>query len=509
MITLTVIKGDDEGKVFSLAEGETKIIGRGSASGVLLTEAGVSRNHSKVRVANGVCLIQDAGSRNGTTVNGRKITGEVRLADDDVIDLGNTRIGVKIQAIPPPKPPPKPAPARVPPASPPPAARAEVVQAPPSRPPQAKLSPVRPMPSPGTRLKVEETEDSVKTVDSPPRASAPPVAPSAPGAVSSAPGPARPVAAAGAPRVAAKAPPAAKVPGPASPPHQGAPGQPLDLLGEVVGGCRVDDLLGGDEISHLYVATQVSMERQVSLKVLNPSMTKDSQAVERFLMGARAGGRLSHPNIVQVYDAGTDHGVYFIALEYTGGKSVREMMDELAPGQAMRLRTAVEIVEQIAGALDYIHSQSVLHRHVSPANIVVTEHGIAKLANLGFARGLAESGLSAALSPAERIAEVQFVAPELLADPRAASPASDIYSLGAVLYLTTSGQKPFRGTGESDLVEKVRAGIRLPVTDVRNDLPEDLPGIIESAMAVKPADRIARAAEMQSALLKVRERLRR
>ena len=153
---------------------------------------------------------------------------------------------------------------------------------------------------------------------------------------------------------------------------------------------------------------------------------------------------MSHPNIVQVYDAGTDHGVYFIALEYTGGKSVREMMDELAPGQAMRVRSAVEIVEQIAGALDYLHSQSVLHRHVSPANIVVTEHGISKLANLGFARGLAESGLSAALSPAERIAEIQFVAPELLADPRAASPASDIYSLGAVLYLTTSGQKPFQ-----------------------------------------------------------------
>jgi hypothetical protein len=470
VISLTVIKGDDEGKVFKLAEGETKIIGRGSASGIVLTEAGVSRSHSQVRVAEGVCLVKDAGSRNGTSVNGRKITEEVRLADDDVIDLGNTRISVKVQATPP-RPVPKAAAAVVPPVRPMPSAAAN--------------SPAKPAPKPapkaapasGLRLKGEETEDSVQTVDNLPRP----------------PSGARPV-----------APPAPPPPAP-----RGAPRQPLDLLGEVVGGCRVDDLLGGDEISHLYIATQVSMERQVCLKVLNPGMTKDGQAVDRFIQGARAGGRLSHPNIVQVYDAGTDHGVYFIALEYTGGKSVREMMEALAPGQPMRLRTAVEIVEQIAGALDYIHSQSVLHRHVSPSNIVVTEHGIAKLANLGFARGLAESGLSAALTPAERLAELQFVAPELLADPRAASAASDLYSLGAVLYLAASGQKPFRGAGESDLVEKVRAGIRLPVGDVRNDLPEGLPGIIEQAMAVKPADRIGRAAEMQAALLKVRERLRR
>lgn len=505
VVTFTIIKGDDEGKVFTLAEGETKIIGRGSASRILLTEAGVSRSHSQVRMANGVCLVKDAGSRNGTTVNGRKITEEVRLADDDVIDLGNTRISVRVQAVPPP--PPKPAavkPAAVRPNQAPARPAAQPAK-PPSAPAQAKPA--------GLRLKVDETEDSVKTIDSPPR---PPAAPATsrpaaqpPQARPAAPAAPRPGAAPAAPPPPVAPMPAAKPAAPPPPSGQGAPRQPLDLIGEVVGGCRVDDLLGGDEISHLYVATQVSMERQVSLKVLNPAMTKDAQAVDRFIQGARAGGRLSHPNIVQVYDAGTDHGVYFIALEYTGGKSVREMMEEQAPGQPLRVRTAVEIVEQIAGALDYIHTQSVLHRHVSPSNLVVTEHGIAKLANLGFARGLAESGLSAALTPAERLAELQFVAPELLADPRAASPASDIYSLGAVLYLIASGQKPFRGAHESDLVEKVRAGIRLPVADVRSDLPDGLPGIIEQAMAVKPADRIARAADMQGALLKIRERLRR
>ncbi len=461
VVTLTIIKGDDEGKVFTLAEGDAKTIGRGSASGILLTEAGVSRSHCRVRVTGGECWVKDAGSRNGTTVNGRKITEEVRLADDDVIDLGNTRISVRVQATPPPRPPPKAAPVAPP--------RPVVVKPPP---PAPAARPGAAVPSPAARkalrLKAEETEDSVQTVDHPP-----------------------PPASSG--RLA------------------GAPRQPLDLLGETIGGCRVDDLLGGDEISHLYLAMQVSMERQVTLKVLNPAMTQDAQAVERFLQGARAGGRMSHPNIVQVYDAGKDGGVYFIALEYTGGRSVREMMEELAPGQPMRLRTALEIVEQIAGALDYLHSQPtpVLHRHVSPANVVVTEHGIAKLANLGFARGLAEPGLSGALTPAERLAELQFVAPEMLDDPRAASPASDLYSLGAVLYLTTTGQKPFRGANEADLAEKVRAGMRLPAADVRNDLPDGLPELIEQAMAVKPPDRIARAALLQGALAKIRERLRR
>lgn len=451
IVTLTITSGEDQGKTFRLTDGETKVVGRGSKSDIILRDACISRQHSRFRLENGGCYVMDMGSRNGTAVNGRKISEEVRLADDDLVEFGTTKAEVRIRTGPE-------------------LARPAAKPAPTAPTPQMEAPTIRANfePQPPRKSVAEDTEESVRAVLERRKESAP-----AP-----------------------------------SPQLYALQGEPGDLVGRVIGGCRAEEMLTRDEISHVYRATQISMDRPVALKVLAPGMTKDNAAVERFIAAARAGGKLSHPNIVQVYDAGEENGIYFIALEFIGGSSVRRLLVERGRNRPLPLRQAVEIAEQIAGALAYAHAQTVIHRSVSPDTVLVTSHGIAKLANLGFLQNLEDSGLLHTPSPPRRPGDLPFIAPEQLADERSATAQSDLYSLGAVLFMMVTGQPPFRGTTEKEIVERVIKGERETVRRLQRDVPEDLAQIIERALAKSEADRFLNASELRAALQQAHDRLR-
>ena len=438
----TVIQGNDNGATFRLADGETNVIGRGSQSGIILTDAGVSRRHCRVRFAGDALLVEDLGSRNGTLVNGRKIDQEVRLADGDLLALGEACLRVQVRM-------------RIETAAPirdkkpAPVGGMEVI------PPRGNLEPM-PLAQPTATV-----EDRVDTVQAPPAAA--------------------------------------------------RNGKALilqdeleKLTGTALGGCRIGQPAGEDEFTLQYRAVQLSMEREVLLKVLRPQLAADRARVERFLTAARASGKLSHPNVVQVYDAGQERGLYFIALEFAGEDTVQRRLEK-SNGRPFALRHAVEIAEQIAGALDYAHSHNVLHRAVTPDNIVLLEHGIAKLANLGFAKGLAESPAAAGASG--RAALPPYAAPELLADPLSESPRSDLYSLGGVLYLMVTGRPPAPGASRT-AANGVRAGQQTPARQLRKGISDGLAEILDRAMAASPSGRYGRASELQSALQHERERLR-
>ena len=281
-----------------------------------------------------------------------------------------------------------------------------------------------------------------------------------------------------------------------------------NLIGTVVGGCRIEELLGEDDISRAYRATQLSMERAVLLKILLEDMTRDRRAIDRFIQAARAGGKLSHPNIVQVYDAGEERGVHFVALELVKGKSIRQLLQERGRNRPLTLRHAVDIAEQVAGALDYAHAQSVIHRNVTPDNILVGADGMAKLVNLGFAENLAESAIQRPASPDERMDALCYAAPEQFADPPADTAQSDVYSLGAVLFHMLAGRPPFSGASEQEIIEHIRKGDRQAIRRIQRDVPEELARVVERAMATEPAGRFQRALELQAEIRQARDRLR-
>jgi serine/threonine-protein kinase len=268
-----------------------------------------------------------------------------------------------------------------------------------------------------------------------------------------------------------------------------------------IGGCRIEQLLGRNDISYNCLATQISMERPVVLKILSPAATSDRRCVERFNSAARAGGKLSHPNIVRIYDAGEEKGWHFIAMEYVGGKSVRQLLADQGRNRPLKVPQALEIAEQAAGALEYAHSVSVIHGHISHDTVLVTPHGIAKLAEVGFAPSAA-SFADPRPSPPEHPDEVQFTPPELFAGARALTPQCDIYSLGVVLFLMVTGRLPFHGAAGKELLERIRNGEHEPARRLRRDTPESVEQLLEHALAAAPAGRFRDAAELHAALLK-------
>jgi pSer/pThr/pTyr-binding forkhead associated (FHA) protein len=392
MVTITVTKGRDAGRVIRLGKGESRTLGRGPEADITLSDMAVSRLQCRIRVEGGACYVRDMGSSNGTSINGRRITGEVRLADDDALGLGWDVAKVRIT---------------------------------PDRRPD------------------EDQELELQ-------------------------------------------------------------GEERRLLGTVVGGCRIEALLGRDDVSSIYRATQISMERPAALKILSPAMNSDRLSRERFIGAARSGGKLNHPNIVRVYDAGEEKGVTFVAMELVAGKSVRQILGERT--QPLPMAQAAEIGEQIAGALDYAHSVAVVHGHVTADTILVTPFDVAKLSEPGFVRAADESGPLPS-NPARRADELQFTPPEQLAAPHSPTPQGDIYSLCVVLFLMIAGQMPFWAADEKELLEKICRGAHEPVWRLRRDAPDRLARAIEGGMTVQVAQRFSRAADLLAALQQSRKEL--
>ena len=418
IVTLTITKGQDAGRVIRLEEGEAKTLGRGSEADITLSDGVVSRVHCRIRIQGGACYVRDMGSRNGTSVNGRPVTEEVRLADDDALGFGTEL--------------------------------AEVHITPDTSPAEEEAESADP-------IEVEETSSALAEVE---------------------------------------------VAGPGY--ELELQGDDQRLLGMVVGGCRIEGLIGRDDISSVYRATQISMERPVALKILSPAMTGDPRSKDRFISAARAGGRLNHPNIVRVYDAGEEKGRSFVAMEFVAGKSVRRLLDERERNRPLPMAQAVEIGEQIAGALDYAHSVAVVHGHVTADTILVTPHGVAKLAELGFVRTAAGSAALPS-NPERRADEMQFTPPEYLGGPRSPAPQCDIYSLSVVLFLMVTGQMPFRAASEKELLEKIRKGAHEPVQRLQREAPNVLARAIEAGMAALPAQRYSHAADLVAALQRSRK----
>ena len=406
-----------------LEEGETKTFGRGSQADITLSDVVVSRLHCRVRLEGGACYVRDMGSRNGTSVNGRVITDEARLADDDALGLGTELAEVRIS----------------------PGARPGEDTAEPN-PSSAPSVPVAGEEKPPARSEAEITHDG---------------------------------------------------------PELELQGEDDRLIGTIIGGCRIEGLLGRDDISSMYRAMQISMERPVTLKILSPAMNGDRRSKERFIGAARAGGKLNHPNIMRVYDAGEEKGLTFVAMEFVAGRSVRQIVAERS--EPLPMAQAVEIGEQIAGALDYAHSVSVVHGRVTADTILVTPQNTAKLGELGFGRTVESGPLPS--SPARRADGLQFTAPEHLSGSRLLTPQSDIYSLSVALFLMVTGQMPFKAANEKELLEKIRKGAHEPVRRLRRDAPDRLARAIETGMAAPVAQRFARAADLLSALQQARKGL--
>lgn len=256
-----------------------------------------------------------------------------------------------------------------------------------------------------------------------------------------------------------------------------------------IDGFRVLEELGRGATGIIYRATQLSLDREVALKVLSKQYARNEKLRERFLREARTVGRLRHPNIVQGIDVGSDEDTYYMAMEYIDGPTIGELVRR---GGAMDERRALRILVQVAEALEYAHRNKIMHRDIKPDNIMLTTDGVAKLCDLGLARvdGDREDE-KAATRRGTAIGTPHYIAPEQIRGDLEVDVRGDIYSLGATFYHMITGTPPYPG---NSAVRVIARHLSEPLEPPRRRNPlvsEDVSRIIIKMMQKDPADRYA------------------
>jgi len=265
------------------------------------------------------------------------------------------------------------------------------------------------------------------------------------------------------------------------------------MSGRTLGNYRIVQLVGSGGMATVYKAYETRLRRYVALKVLAPGLAADATFVQRFLREARAAAVLAHPNIVAIYDVGETGGVYYIAMQYVQGGTLRELMTERSRLPPVRI---VGIVEQVASGLDYAHRNGIIHRDVKPSNILLEEGDHVLLSDFGINRAVegarrTEMGMV--------VGTPSYMSPEQ-AGGRATDHRHDIYGLGLVAYEMVSGRLPFEGTGGLALLYSIVHEAPAPLRGFAPDIPAAVENVIDRALAKEPAERFHSAGEMACAL---------
>ncbi|MCC7372549.1 MAG: protein kinase [Chloroflexi bacterium] len=262
----------------------------------------------------------------------------------------------------------------------------------------------------------------------------------------------------------------------------------------VLGGrYRLGGVLGQGGMAVVYRAEDTMLGRTVAVKVLREQLGAEHEFLERFNREARAAARLNHPNIILVYDVGQDGPSNYIVMEYVEGHDLREQVRQHG---ALPTEQVVDLGCQIAAALEYAHRKGLIHRDIKTQNVLLTADGKVKVADFGIAVALGESSITA---DGMVVGSVHYMSPEQ-AEGRQTTPASDVYSLGVVLYELATGQLPFTAESPLAVARLQLQATPTPPQQVNPAVPQQLAEVILACLAKEPEPRPASAALVAAAL---------
>lgn len=254
------------------------------------------------------------------------------------------------------------------------------------------------------------------------------------------------------------------------------------------------EVIGSGGMATVWRAVDRQLDRDVAIKVMDARRATDDAWTRRFAREARHVASLSHPGIVTLFDYGWDGGWAYMVMERVTGRSLRQLLD--ATG-TLPLRATVTLAVDVLGALQHAHSHGIVHRDIKPGNVLITVGGKAKLADFGVARaapGTMEASLGGVF-----VGTPSYAAPEQSAG-REVSPASDLYSLGCVLYECLTGKPPFSDHDVARLLLQQRFADPTPIDDVCPGLPPGVSAAVMRSLSKEPADRFGSAHEMADVL---------
>jgi tRNA A-37 threonylcarbamoyl transferase component Bud32 len=274
----------------------------------------------------------------------------------------------------------------------------------------------------------------------------------------------------------------------------------MDLEGRILDDrYRLGSLLGVGGMAKVYLADDRVLERQVAVKVLSPPYAQDPMFVERFRREARAAARLSHPNIVAVFDSGSDAGEHYLVMEYVAGQSLAELLHRQG---RLTPRRAAELAVEVCAALAAAHAQGLVHRDVKPANVLVDADGRVKVADFGIVKAAATATLT---GTGTVLGTAAYLSPEQ-AQGGPVDARSDLYSLGCLLYELLCGTPPFGSGADSPPVAVATRHLHQPPEPPSAHNPQvdaGLDAVVLTALAKEPAQRYQSAVELQDALERV------
>lgn len=255
--------------------------------------------------------------------------------------------------------------------------------------------------------------------------------------------------------------------------------------GFVVGGFLIKHKIGQGGMGEVYLARQLSLERDVALKILPSQFTRENSFIVRFLKEVHYQAKMDHPNIVTAFDAGEDNGVYFMAMAYVSGETLEEWLDREG---TMDEKEALQVVRQVSMALEYASVQKgILHRDIKPANVMVTNTLHAKVLDMGLSKNTLEKQSTTLADTL--LGTPNYMSPEQIDHPQEIDNRADLFSLGMTLYHMLTGQVPYEDTS---YLKTLKRHAREKLEDPRSLMPGISPGasrLLARMLAREPDDR--------------------
>jgi len=278
--------------------------------------------------------------------------------------------------------------------------------------------------------------------------------------------------------------------------------EPGDIeLKDLLSKYEVQEKIGEGGMGIVYKANQKSMNRVVALKILSPKYSAKPRFVDQFIKEARAAGALNHPNIIQVHEVGTENDIHYFSMEFVDGATCMQVLREEGP---FKIGDALEVIRQTAKALEYAHSQRLIHQDIKPDNIMIGLNNQVKLADLGISKTFDE--VESEEGPKRVMGTPHYMAPEAALGKKI-DHRVDIYALGATLYHLLTGKTPYSGTSATEVL-KAHVMDPLPaIEDINPDVPPDVCALVERMVAKKADDRYQNAAEIVEEVVRLQQGL--
>lgn len=269
------------------------------------------------------------------------------------------------------------------------------------------------------------------------------------------------------------------------------------LIGQQLGNFRVERLLGSGGMAQVYYGIDVKLQRPVAIKVIDTRYRKDPSYTERFLKEARVMAKWRHENIIQVYYADDEAGLLYYVMEHIDGQDLASLMAYYADaGELMPIADILRVGRSVASALDYAHTQGVIHRDVKPSNVLVASDGRVALGDFGMALDVRDGSLG------DVFGTPHYISPEQARRSADAVPQSDLYSFGIILYEILTGVVPFNDPSPASVALQHITNKPPAPRSLNPDLPMEVEAVLLKALEKDPKDRYQTGAKLMDALEK-------